>query len=537
MEDDEEKRVYIESIENENKKLIKENKKLKDLLFNRSMNMERIEKEYAKLKEKYDNLKLTTEQDIEESIKKKNPRKNSNFFEKFNVLSPRNKKTEMSIEETLSPISIENIRKLKEEYMEDSPKNKKESPRSKEESTTKRIDSPRREEKKIEIREIKKPSNNNHEKESPKSTTENGIKKEEEAEEEERKKKIIKMKEIEENIIKIIEGPNQSENRKKKRSILKNNKKEKETIMNEIEIIMNKLKEIEKKNFFLEKYFEIKDDLNKGKKIYKKDLFDNNKIIKNINLLNIFKEKISKTEILNEKQVQNFNELKNLIEELLKLIEINENQYKKRSKNEKEEEGKEIMIFQSNKKTFQSIKAILMFNVDKGQFKLNIIDSNINKPRMTSRRKTLELKKLNFEGSGFIFKNIDKGKLKTNENIRIIEILEFHEILIVFLPSVHLKSTKLLLSNIYDHYISLLKMNIVPIMIPIEGETFFENYLNNNDLKKYLMLTRIYDEMSYLRENFGIKNSIESLRSDKFDDFEKIINFENLNSLGKLNNL
>jgi hypothetical protein len=254
-------------------------------------------------------------------------------------------------------------------------------------------------------------------------------------------------------------------------------------------------------------------------------------------LLNIFKEKISKTEILNEKQVQNFNELKNLIEELLKLIEINENQYKKRSKNEKEEEGKEIMIFQSNKKTFQSIKAILMFNVDKGKFKLNIIDSNINKPRMTSRRKTLELKKLNFEGNGFIFKNIDKGKLKTNENIRIIEILEFHEILIVFLPSVHLKSTKLLLSNIYDHYISLLKMNIVPIMIPIEGETFFENYLNNNDLKKYLMLTRIYDEMSYLRENFGIKNSIESLRSDKFDDFEKIINFENLNSLGKLNNL
>jgi hypothetical protein len=61
--------------------------------------------------------------------------------------------------------------------------------------------------------------------------------------------------------------------------------------------------------------------------------------------------------------------------------------------------------------------------------------------------------------------------------------------------------------------------------------------LNNNNLKKYLMLTRIYDEMSYLRENFGIKNSIESLRSDKFDDFEKIINFENLNSLGKLNNL
>jgi hypothetical protein len=40
------------------------------------------------------------------------------------------------------------------------------------------------------------------------------------------------------------------------------------------------------------------------------------------------------------------------------------------------------------------------------------------------------------------------------------EILDFHQILLIFLPTLYLKNTKILILNIYEQFSNLIKLNI-----------------------------------------------------------------------------
>jgi hypothetical protein len=238
-------------------------------------------------------------------------------------------------------------------------------------------------------------------------------------------------------------------------------------------------------------------------KLKESDLYKQNnvQVIKDtLNLLNNYKIRVNEKRNLNdiEKLKADFVKINNLIDELVTtdIHEVDE------------------------RITYTDLSLS-----DKSVNENNRLNIKIDYDIITKRMKLKIMKYLPIPKEAFNY--------KTNEEISLHQITENSNILLIFLTSMHLVSTKTILNEIVVLYSNFIKLNIIPIIVHMESQENIINYFSSNEiLKKYELITRIEDKSGELRKIFKVSSSKNEETFNKLYRESKNIKKENIDHKG-----